>query len=95
MWSFRGPFDSKRLRSALGMLARRSDMSRGEAQVTALYRRLPFVVTVWRTGGALRLYSIGEWQFRQAADYPDYVLLMQMQDGQLMATGEQPALPLE
>ncbi len=94
LWSFRGPFDSKRLRSALGMLARRSDMSQSEAQVAALHRRLPFVVTVRRAGGAVGLYSISEWQFRQSADYPDYVPLMQWQDGQLVATGEQPALPL-
>ncbi len=94
LWSFRGPFDSKRLRSALGMLARRSDMGQGEAQAAALYRRLPFVVTVWRSGGAVGLYSVGEWQFRQSDEYPDYVLLMQRQDGQLAATGEQPALPL-
>lgn len=94
IWSFRGPFDSKRLRNALGMLARRSDMMQGEAQVASLYRRLPFVVTVWRSGGAVRLYSIGEWQFRQSQDYPEYVLLMQIRDGQLTATGEQSALPL-
>lgn len=94
IWSFRGPFDSKRLRSALSMLARRSDMSQSETQVQALFRRLPFVLTVWRSRGAVGLYSVGEWQFIQSHDYPDYVPLLQMQDGALVSTGAQPILSL-
>ncbi|MGQ9887711.1 MAG: ATPase, T2SS/T4P/T4SS family [Aggregatilineales bacterium] len=98
IWSFRGPFDSKRLRSALSMLARRSDMSQSEAQVQALFRQLPFVITVWRSKGAVSLYSVGEWQFAQSFaqshDYPDYVPLLQMQDGALVSTGAQPTLSL-
>jgi len=94
IWSFRGPFDSKRLRSALSMLARRSDMSQSEAQVQALFRRLPFVIAVWRSKGVVGLYSVGEWQFTQSHDYPDYVPLLQMQDGALVSTGAQPVLSL-
>jgi Flp pilus assembly CpaF family ATPase len=94
IWSFRGPFDAKRLRNALSMLARRADFSQGEVMVDAMYRRLPFVVTVWRVRGQIKLYSIGEWQFRNS-DYPDYVLLMKSEDGELKLTGERPSLPLD
>lgn len=93
LWSFRGPFDSKRLRNALSMLARRADMSQGEVLVQAMYQRLPFVFTVWRARGQIRLYSIGEWQ-NHSSDvyaYPDYVLLMDTQEGELRATGEKPS----
>lgn len=94
IWSFRGPFDAKRLRSALSMLARRSDVGQGETLVQALYQRLPFVVTVWRARGQIGLYSIAEWQFRQS-DYPDYVLLASLVDGELRLTGERPQRTLD
>src|SRR5690606_22245409 len=45
IWVVRGVPDAKRLQSALGMLARRSNPERGEAPVHALYERLPFVLT--------------------------------------------------
>jgi GTPase SAR1 family protein len=86
IWSFRGPFDSKRLRNALSMLARRADFGQGEALVQALYQRLPFVLTVWRANGQIRLYSVGEWQL--AEGYPNYTVLMDTQDGALRPTGE-------
>lgn len=94
IWSFRGPFDSKRLRNALGMLARRADVGRGEALVNALYQRLPFIVTVWRANGQIRLYSIAEWQYRQS-DYPDYIPLITTSEGELKFTGEKPAHELD
>jgi Flp pilus assembly CpaF family ATPase len=94
IWSFRGPFDAKRLRNALSMLVRRADFAQGEAMVNAMYRRLPFVLTVWRAHGQIRLYSIGEWQFRNS-DYPDYVLLVKSEDGELKLTGERPSLSLD
>ncbi len=89
IWSFRGPFDAKRLRSALSMLARRADMRQSEVMVHAMYARLPFIVTVWRVHGQIRLYSVAEWQFRES-DFPDYVLLMATVDGALRLTGERP-----
>lgn len=92
IWSFRGPFDDKRLRSALSMLARRADAGRGEALVNALYHRLPFIVTVWRAHGQIRLYSIAEWQFH--TDYPEYVTLLETRDGQQVLTGKHPARAL-
>jgi Flp pilus assembly CpaF family ATPase len=94
IWSFRGPFDVKRLRNALSMLARRADMQQSEMMVQALYQRLPFVITVWRVNGQLRLYSIGEWQYRDS-DYPDFVLLAENREGQLRLTGQPPAHPLD
>ncbi len=94
IWSFRGPFDAKRLQNALSMLARRSNVGMGELMVQAMYDRLPFIVTLWRAHGQIRLYSIGEWQFR-GSDYPDYVLLMDTQEGMLQLTGEQPSRSLD
>lgn len=93
IWSFRGPFSDKRLRAALTMLARRADMVQGEVLVEALYRRLPFIVTVWRAHGQIRLYSIAEWQF--TTDYPDYVMLLETRDGTTYLTGKRPQHTLD
>jgi hypothetical protein len=94
LWSFRGPFDAKRLRNALSMLARRADQSQGEAIVHALYERLPFIVTVWRIHGQLHLYSVAEWQYR-VSDYPDFVPLLRTVDGELRLSGEASARNLD
>ena len=90
IWSFRGVADSKRLQSALGMLARRADLNNGETLVHALYQRLPFVVTVARIRERIQLFSIAEWQPTDASDYPDFVLLMKYQDGMARPTGRAP-----
>jgi Flp pilus assembly CpaF family ATPase len=90
IWSFRGTVEAKRLQSALGMLARRADMSHSEAMTTALYEQLPFIVTLRRREGRLQLYSIGEWQFKDNADYPTYTLLMEQDEGRLSASGQKP-----
>lgn len=90
LWAFRGPANSKRLTSALGMLARRAAPDAGESAVIALYKRLPFVVTMRRREDALQLHSISEWQFT-GGDYPDYVELVEY--GEL--TGKTPTLPLD
>ncbi len=86
IWAIRGVPDSKRLQSALGMLARRARVGAGEAAVHALYERLPFVITVARVAertsdGIFQLFSIAEWQSRVDTDYPDYVMLMTFVDG--------------
>lgn len=94
IWSFRGAVFAKRLQNALGMLARRADVGGGESLVRTLYERLPFVIAVNRVGGQLRLWSIGEWQFKHSPDYPTYVSLMQMEDGQLKLTEEEPSKSL-
>ena len=90
LWSFRGPALSKRLVSALGMLARRSDASQGEAMVHALHRRLPFVVTVRRHHGRIRLQSIAEWQYSGESEYPVYVELMNRREGGIVPSGKRP-----
>ncbi|MBI1282336.1 MAG: hypothetical protein GC179_29690 [Anaerolineaceae bacterium] len=97
VWSFRGATFTKRLQSALGMLARRADVGGGEALIRPLYERIPFVIAVNRVGGRLRLWGIGEWQFKHTPDYPTYVSLLQVEDGQLKLTGERPSrvLPLD
>ncbi len=88
IWSFRGAIFAKRLQNALGMLARRAEVGGGEALIRPLYERLPFVIAVNRVGGQLKLWSIGEWQFKHSPDYPTYVSLIQVEDGQLKCTGE-------
>lgn len=95
IWSFRGAIFTKRLQNALGMLARRAEVGAGETLIRALYERLPFVVTVNRLGERLRLWSVGEWQFRHSADYPTYTALMQVENGELRLTGERPARSLD
>lgn len=90
IWSFRGAIFAKRLQSALGMLARRSDVGQGEDSVRELYQRLPFVISVNRLNGVLRLWSIGEWRFKHSADYPTYTLLMHTENGELKPSGERP-----
>ena len=91
IWVVRGAPDHKRLQSALGMLARRADLGQGEALVHALYERLPFIVTVARIRGQLRLFSIAEWQSRIDTDYPDYVMLMRYEEGRAQPTSNQAA----
>ena len=76
IWTFRGPASSKRLISALGMLARRGDPTQSETLVHELYRRLPFVITLRRSKKGTTLYGIGEWQYREGSEYPDFVELM-------------------
>jgi hypothetical protein len=94
MWTFRGVPDAKRLQSALGMLARRANIMMGEELVHALYDRLPFVVTVARIQDQLQIFSVAEWQPNPASDYPDYVMLMQYQNGASRPTGNRPVRQL-
>jgi pilus assembly protein CpaF len=90
MWAFRGPHDSKRLSSALGMVARRGDTSRSETLVQELYKRLPFVIVMRRRKARLQLHSISEWQFGSNAEYPDYVELMAQGWNGIELTGKHP-----
>jgi Flp pilus assembly CpaF family ATPase len=89
VWSVRGVTDAKRLQSSLGMLARRANMARSEEMVAKLYERLPFIVTVRKIQNSLKVFSIAEWQSRVDSDYPDYVMLMQYQNGAARPTGSQ------
>lgn len=89
IWVMRGTADLKRVRSAMGMLARLSDMSRSEAQAQALFERLPFVVILKRRPQRLELREIGQWSLDGSA-YPDYIPLYSA--GSL--TGNVPLLPI-
>lgn len=97
IWAVRGPYSSTRLISALGMLARRSSgQADSEALVQAMYRLVPFVITVRRRKNRLQLHSIAEWQFREGEAYPDYVELMAMGwIEEVITTGKRPKLPLD
>jgi Flp pilus assembly CpaF family ATPase len=95
LWAFRGPADSKRLVSALGMLARRSDTTQGETLVRRLYERLPFIITVRRRKNMIQVQSVGEWQFSPAAEYPDFIELMTMGWEGIELTGKRPSRDLE
>jgi len=95
LWSVRASSDPKRLRSALGMLARRADSAQPEFMAHQLYRRLPFVVTLRRRRGSLHLQEIAEWQLMPGSDHTEYVpLLAQSEDG-LRPTGRRPQHALE
>jgi pilus assembly protein CpaF len=95
IWSFRGAIFAKRLQSALGMLARRADASRGDTLARALFERLPFVITLNRAGGRVRVWAVSEWQFNDS-DAPDYTPLLTTEEGHLRLTGNRPVhtLPL-
>lgn len=96
IWTFRGPAESKRLTSALTMVARRADSSRSEALVQALYDRLPFIITVRRRKDRVQVYSIAEWRRPSPeAEYPDYVELMTMGWDALELTGKRPLQKLD
>ncbi|MCA9915452.1 MAG: hypothetical protein KC496_18990, partial [Anaerolineae bacterium] len=90
IWSFRGEVDLKRLRSALGMLARRADPSQAEKMAQELVQRLPFVISVKRSRGGLQLRAIAEWQ-NAIGDQTNFVPLWEAQDGQIQRTGKKPS----
>lgn len=93
IWTFRSSPDAKRLRNALGMVARRANPQQAEALAIALYTRLPFVITVRsnRTAGRLMLHSVAEWQPGADPQYPDYVTLLERDSDQLRFTGKMPS----
>lgn len=95
LWSVRASSDPKRLRSALGMLARRADAVQPELMVQQIYRRLPFVVTLRRRRGSLQLQEIAEWQAMPGSDYAEYVPLFSRSEDGLRPTGRRPQHALE
>ncbi|MEO0594651.1 MAG: ATPase, T2SS/T4P/T4SS family, partial [Chloroflexota bacterium] len=97
IWSFRGTTVTKRLQSALGMLARMADSTQSEHMVYQLHRRLPFIVSLKHRQGQLQVREIAEWQFSEAsADdtpvYANYVPLLEFAD---TLTGKYPQNPLD
>ena len=97
MWAFRGVTEAKRLAPSLGMVARRADydQSTSDERVLRLHRRLPFVVTVRRRNGQIKVTSVAEWQFLLGdAEPPSLVELMSQGWEGLESTGREPALRL-
>lgn len=94
IWSFRGQPDSKRLISALGMLARRADEAQGDLLVGNLFARMPFVISVRRLNGRIELREIGEWYYPDGSDLVKYRAIMQRIGGDMVMTGDVPSHPL-
>lgn len=95
IWVFRGASDALRIRSALGMIARRADTSQPEAMVQALYRRLPFMVVLKKRRGKIEVIQITEWQFNDDPNYPDTVELMAKDWDGFVLTGKRPQHELD
>jgi len=95
IWTFRGPVDPNKLRSALGMVARRAEAGQGEALVHTLYRTLPFVIIVKRAQGRIELRNVAEWQYPEGAEYPDFVMLMEKGWEGVELTGKRPSRDLD
>jgi hypothetical protein len=90
IWSVRASPDSKRLRAALGMLARRGDEANGEVLVRNLFERIPFVVSLRRLDGEVQLREIGEWYYVPDDESVRYRSLIQHTMGEVFTTGETP-----
>ncbi len=94
IWSFRGAPDSKRLISALGMLARSADTSQAELMVRRVFERLPYVVSLLRASETIVLSDVGEWVLPEDGNYPEYRQLLKTTLGEISLTGEKPTRPL-
>jgi len=79
IWSFRGGSITKRLRSAITMVAQRANPTDPEGISKAVYDRLPFVIITKRNKAKkkLELLEILEWQYPDGSDYPDLISLME------------------
>jgi len=95
IWAFRGSPEARRIRSALGMLARMADHNTPEAAVYAIHDRLPFVVILKRRRGDIRLIEIGEWVWPIAGGSADYVPLLEMGWEEPRWTGRTPKRSLD
>jgi len=96
IWSFRGGSMSKRIRSALGQVARMANPAQPELMVHRLYNRLPFVVIVKRRQGQMQLREIAQWQYPdEQSEYPDFVTLIEYRNDETTFTGKRPTLDLD
>lgn len=89
-WTFRGGSDPKRVRAALGMLARMGDSAESQVAVTHMYERLPFLIMLKRRKGYLQLSEIAEWQNITVDGFADYVPLLEQGWAGCQPTGKQP-----
>jgi len=95
IWAFRGSPEARRIRSALGMLARMADRAAPEAAVYAVHERLPFVVILKRRRGDIRLIELGEWIWSMGSSSPDYASFLEMGWDEPRWTGRKPARALD
>ena len=95
VWAFRGSPEARRIRSALGMLARMADRAAPEAAVYAVHDRLPFVVILKRRRGDIRLIELGEWVWPSGGSSPDYVAFLEMGWDEPRWTGRKPSRALD
>ena len=79
IWAFRGGSITKRLRSAITMVAQRANPTDPDGMSKAVYDRLPFVIITKRNKAKkkLELLEIAEWQYPDGSDYPDLISLME------------------
>ena len=92
IWAFRGGSITKRLRSAITMVAQRANPSDPEGISKAVYDRLPFVIITKRNKAKkkLELLEILEWQYPDGSDYPDLISLMEQGWEGIEVTGRTP-----
>jgi pilus assembly protein CpaF len=88
LWTFRGTFETKRVKAALTILVQRAAGSRYEEAFQALVERLPFVILLKRRRSGLQVIEIAEWQ--QEADQLSLVGLLRLSDASHVPTGHLP-----
>lgn len=97
IWAFRGGSITKRLRSAITMVAQRANSSDPEGISKAVYDRLPFIIITKRNKAKkkLELLEILEWQYPDGSDYPDLISLMEQGWYGIEASGRTPQRELD
>lgn len=97
IWSFRGGSVTKRLRSAMTMVAQRANSSDPDGMAKAVYDRLPFIIITKRNKvrKKLQLLEIAEWQYPDGSDYPDLISLMAQGWEGVEVTGRRPQHELD
>lgn len=97
IWAFRGGSITKRLRSAMTMVAQRANPSDPDGMAQAVYQRLPFIIITKRNRAKkkLELLEIAEWQYPEGSDYPDLISLMEQGWEGIEVTGRIPQHDLD
>ena len=97
IWAFRGGSITKRLRSAMTMVAQRANPADPDGMSKAVYDRLPFIIITKRNKAKkkLELLEIAEWQYPESGDYPDLISLMEQGWEGIEVTGRTPQHDLD
>lgn len=92
LWVFRGSSESKRLKSALGMVIRKQHQSLPQEEIDrAVSDHLPFVAAFRLSDGTPRLHLIAEWVL--ADGYLTLRPILSERDG-VLAPDQPPTRPL-